>query len=119
MPSQAAILARGLVGAVVGGLLGYILFRVLISQRMYGLMLPGVGLGIGAALMARQRSHTLGILCGIAAVVVGLVAEWSVFPFLPDDSLFNFMTHLHQLSSMTWLFVGFGGACAWWFGQGR
>lgn len=118
-PSHAAILVRGLVGAIVGGLLGYIVFRLLINRGMYGLMLPGAGIGIGAALMARSRSRTLGILCGIGAVVVGLVAEWSVFPFQADDSLLYFATHLHQLTRMTWLLLGFGGLCGWWFGQGR
>lgn len=117
--NEALIILRGLGGAIVGGVLGYFLFRWLLTQGMYGIMIPGVGLGLAAGLAARGKSQTLGILCGVAALVLLVVSEWSVFPFAKDDSLSFFLTHLHHKQPITLIMIGLGAAFAYWFGTGR
>ena len=56
---------RGLIGAAVGGAVGYFAFGWLVSQGFYAVALPGVLLGIGLGL---QREHQPS----------GLPAAWSV-----------------------------------------
>jgi hypothetical protein len=110
---------RGIGGAVVGGIVGYFLFRWLISQGFYGIMIPGVLIGLGSAAAARGKNLTLGILCVVAAIGLTIWAEWSVAPFVKDKSLSFFVTHLHQLPAIKLIMMALGAAAAFWFGQGR
>ena len=41
----------GLVGAIVGGVLGFYTFGWLLSYGFYGLMIPGAFLGLGCSLL--------------------------------------------------------------------
>jgi hypothetical protein len=118
-PNRIFILLRGLAGAVIGGVLGYVLFRWLLTYRLYAIMIPGAALGMGAGLLARGRTQSLAILCAVAAIAVGIFSEWSVFPFKKDPSFGYFISHVHQLTAPTLLFIGVGALCAYWFGQGR
>jgi hypothetical protein len=113
------VLARGIAGGVVGGVAGCFIFRWLAKQGMYGIMIPGALIGLGAGLAARDRSVTLGVICATAALVLSLYAEWWLFPFIKDNSLTYFLTHLHQLRPMTLIMMGLGVAFAYWLGQGR
>jgi hypothetical protein len=115
----ALVLLRGVVGAVVGGAVGYFVFQWLARQGLYGMMIPGALLGLGAGLAARGRSITLGIVCAVAAVVLAAIAEWQMFPFVKDKSLSFFLAHLHQLRLSTLIMIGLGAVFAYWFGQGR
>jgi hypothetical protein len=116
---SALVLLRGCFGAIVGAAAGYLLFRWLITQNFYAIVLPGALLGLGAGLAARRRSLTLGIIAAMAAVVVTLIAEWSEFPFRDDGSLTFFLTHLHDKSPVKLLLMSCGVAIAFWLGQGR
>lgn len=119
-PSRTPLtLLRGLGGAILGGILGYFAFRWLARHGYYGLAIPGALLGLGASLAARAKSLPLGIACGIAALALGILAEWLAFPFVKDKSFTFFLTHLHHLSSPTLLMLALGTALAFWFGQGR
>jgi hypothetical protein len=113
------LFVRGLVGAMLGGVIGYFVFRWLLQYGLYGLMIPGAALGFGAGLAARGRLPVLGIVCVVAAIGLGLFAEWSAFPFKKDPSFSYFVTHAHLLKAPTLLMIGLGGVFAYWFGQGR
>jgi hypothetical protein len=84
-------------------------------------MLPGALLGISAGLAARGQSQVLGVLCAVAALVLGVYAEWSVAPFKEDGTLLYFVTHLHQMdrAGFKLLILALGALCGWWFGRGR
>jgi hypothetical protein len=86
---------------------------------MYGMMIPGALIGLGAALAAQGRSVLLGLICAAAAVAAAILIEWAVFPFIKDKSLSFFLAHLHQLRPMTMIMIGLGGVLAFWLGQGR
>ncbi|MCI0357035.1 MAG: hypothetical protein L0211_00935 [Planctomycetaceae bacterium] len=120
-PLDPMLLVRGLGGAIVGGLIGYFLFRWLATQALGAHALPGAAIGIGAGWAARGRSQLLGVLCAVAAAILIIIAEWLRAPFVKDKSLLFFVSHLLEMDGATLKLVlmALGTACAYWFGQGR
>lgn len=106
--NQTQIVAKGLLGAVLGGVVGYYAFLWIGSQGFYALPLPPVLLGWGAARAAGQKSVWLARLCAVAGLIVGLWSEWRFRPFLADNSLPYFLSHLHELEIITWLMLALG-----------
>jgi hypothetical protein len=102
-----------LVGAAAGGLLGYFAFFWLAGQGLYGLILPGGLLGLGAGI-GKNRSLLLAAFCGICAVALGLFTEWRFAPFRKDDSLGYFLTHVQDLKPITLLLILLGGLLGFW-----
>jgi len=105
----------GLLGAALGGTLGYFLFGWLLRQGFYALALPGVLLGLGCGFLLKQRSLALAIVCGLAGLALGMFAEWKHLPLETDRSLGYFVTHLHQLRPFTLLMLALGAAGGFWF----
>jgi hypothetical protein len=99
--------------AIAGGLLGYFAFQWVLSQGFYGLVLPGGLLGLGAG-SAKNRWLWLAIVCGIAALALGLFTEWHFFPFKADASLGYFLLHVYQLQGWTLVMLALGGAIGFW-----
>jgi hypothetical protein len=75
MPRHLVSNLLGLVGAIVGGVLGFYTFGWLVYYGFYGLMIPGAFLGLGCSLAASHPSTTRGILCGIAAIGLAVFTE--------------------------------------------
>jgi hypothetical protein len=107
----------GLVGAVLGGALGYAAFFWIEKQGFYALILPGALLGLGCGLLARHRSWPRGVACGLAAVALGLYTEWQFRPFNADGSFRYLVTHFHSLQPITLIMIGVGGLLAFWMGS--
>lgn len=101
------------VGAVVGGALGYFAVGWLRDQGLYGMVLPGGLLGFGAGL-AGTRSIAVASGCAIAAIGLGLFTEWSYFPFNADPGFGYFLAHVADLTPVTLLMIGLGAAIAFW-----
>ena len=116
---QALVILRGLAGAVIGGVVGYFVFRWLARSGLYGIIIPGALLGLGAGLAARGQSIVLGVIAGCATLALSIVAEWSLFPFIKDGSLSYFITHLHTLPAIKLIMMAIGVGLAYWLGQGR
>ena len=102
-----------LLGALIGGLAGYFAFQFLLSQGFYGLMLPGGALGMGAGLY-KTPTKAVSIVCGVLAAAIGLVAEWSAFPFKADESLSYFLSHFYDLKPMTLIMIAIGAGVGFW-----
>jgi hypothetical protein len=119
LPGNLVSLVLGLLGAVLGGALGYFVFLWGLRQGFYIIALPATLLGAGCGLLSRHRSIARGVLCGIAGLALGLYAEWRAFPFKADESLGYFLTHLKDLRPFTLLLIGLGGLLAFYFGQGH
>ncbi len=111
--------ALGIIGAVVGGTVGVIVFGWILRQGFYGLILPGLFVGLGCQLLARMPCRNLGIFCGAFSFPLSLFAEWSERPFSADGSLHFFLTHLHELQPLTWIMIVAGIALAYFDGKGR
>jgi hypothetical protein len=108
----------GVLGAVAGGVLGYLAFMWAARQGFYALVLPGAALGLGCGLAARSGPGLLSIACGIAGLGLGFFSEWKLAPFIADDSLGYFVTHLHELRPMTLILIALGGFFAWRLAMG-
>ena len=116
---QALVILRGLAGAAIGGAIGYLVFRWLARSGLYGIIVPGALLGLGAGLAARGHSMLLGVIAACAALVLSIFAEWSLFPFIKDGSLSYFVTHVHTLPAIKLIMMAIGVGLAYWLGQGR
>ena len=107
----------GLAGAAAGGVFGYVVFDWIRRQDFYALILPGGMLGLGCNLLARHPSRWRGIVCALAALVLGLYTEWSFWPFVADGTFSYFLTHVSQLKPITLVMIVVGGALAYWLGR--
>jgi hypothetical protein len=112
-------LLRGLVGMAVGGALGYYAFSWAYMQGFYALSLPGALLGLGGGFASGRRSPVLAGIAALSAAVLGLYTEFHFRPFTVDGSLGYFLTHLHQLSTVTQVMLVLGVVFAAWFALGR
>ena len=99
-------------------MLGWFGFHWLVGQGLLAPMLPGALLGLGCGVASGGRSQALGVLCAAGGTIIGLLAYWRVL-LLEDDSLWFFVTHLHERSPVSLLMFGLGGLFAYWFGLGR
>jgi len=101
--------------AAAGGVLGYLAFWGLLTQGLYALAIPGGLLGVGAGMYARRRSTALGVVCGAAALVLGLMTFWSFSSY----GLVTFFRNLHRLSTFTYIMLAIGTLVGYWGGRGR
>ncbi|WP_165230049.1 hypothetical protein [Aquisphaera insulae] len=107
----------GLVGAILGGTVGYYTFRWIVGQGFYALILPGALLGLGCGMLSRHPSTTRGVLCGIAALVLGVLAECSSFRLDGHDDVYYTVTHIFREPPITLIMLGLGGFFAFWLGK--
>jgi hypothetical protein len=105
------------IGAVLGGALGYAAFFWIARQGFYALILPGALLGMGCGLLSQHRSSLRGVLCGLAAVALGLYTEWKFEPFVADERFGYLLTHVFQLRGLTQIMIIVGGVLAFWMGK--
>jgi hypothetical protein len=99
------------VGALIGGTLGFYTFGWLYDHHYYGPMIPGAFLGLGSGLLARHYSLLRGILCGVSAFLLSLFTEWWFRWSGEDQGLQGF---LGNLSGMTWAMIVGGSLIAFW-----
>ena len=102
-----------LLGAAVGGVLGYVLFFAIARRGFYGLAVPGGLLGFGAGLF-KTKARSIAIVCGLAALALGLFTEWRFAPFMADESLGYFVLHLHKLRPLTLIMIAVGALIGFW-----
>jgi hypothetical protein len=118
--SDPLVIVRGIAGALAGGVLGVVVFTLLVRYvGVYAMAIPGALVGLGGGNAARRRSLVLGILCAALAAVAMIISEWWNFPWQKDESLGFFLRNLGQLSTLFWISLLLGGGLAFWFGQGN
>lgn len=100
-----------LVGAAIGGFVGYQAFLWGLHQGFYALALPGGLLGLGAG-WKKTESPVVAVICGVAALALGLAGEWrSDAVVLP---LSEFLMHVHQRAPMSLLMIAIGAVVGFW-----
>jgi|688.fasta_scaffold1534541_2 hypothetical protein len=109
MKSACLVLGCGL----LGGIVGHLAFGWLLSQGYYGMVLPGGLVGMAAGL-PRGESRIVPVICGLAALLLGLFTEWRFFPFKVDGSFTFFLRHVDELKPVTWMMIGIGALMAWY-----
>ncbi len=109
----------GIVAGIIGGALGYFAFFLMARQGLYAVVLPGALLGLGCGFLSGIKSNALGVACGLLALLLGFFTEWRFAPFIDDGSFAYFITHVHNLRSMTLIMIAVGGLFGFWFGKGR
>jgi hypothetical protein len=107
----------GLVGAAIGGVVGFYAFTWLVRQGFYGLMIPGAFLGLGCSLLAQHRSIARGVVCGVAAFFLALFSEWWYWPFARDESFSFLVRHFTDKNPVTLLMIVVGAIIAFWMGK--
>lgn len=112
-------LVLGIVGAVFGAALGWLIFDWLLGNAMYAMILPGALIGVGASLGSRSQNMPLGIICGITALALGIFLEWKYLPFAADESLQFFLTNLFQVDPVHLIMIAVGGIAGFMLGKGR
>lgn len=115
MNSPAVRIPLVLIAAAVGGAVGHHAFILILREGFYALILPGLGVGLGASL-ARNPSKILAVVLGLEALVLGLFSEWSRpgGPFRADPSFVFFVKHMFDLKTVTLLMIAVGAIVAWW-----
>jgi hypothetical protein len=109
MKSACLVLGCGL----LGGIVGHLAFGWLLTQGYYGMVLPGGLVGMAAGL-PRGESRIAPVICGLAALLVGIVTEWRFFPFKADASFTYFLGHLAELKPVTWMMIAIGSLMGWY-----
>ncbi|MGI9427761.1 MAG: hypothetical protein ACR2NM_03825 [Bythopirellula sp.] len=109
----------GFLGGAAGAALGFYLFFLIARQGLYAMVLPGALVGLGCGFLSGMKSKLLGITCGVAALMLGLLIEWRFAPFAVDKSFAFFITHLQHLKPMTLILITIGALMGLWFGIGR
>ena len=107
-PTLTKVFIPGLIGAAIGGVLGYYAFFWIARQGFYALAVPPALLGLGAGICARGRSVPLALICAVAGLLLGLYSEWRIRPWAADESLQYFIGNLHRLQPVTWLMLALG-----------
>src|SRR5262245_5765572 len=108
MPRHLISNMLGLLGAILGGVLGFYTFGWVLEHGFLGLMIPGALLGLGCSLLARHTSIARGVFCAIAALALSLFADWWFEPFNADTSLQYFLLHVSDLGPIRLLMLVFG-----------
>ena len=110
---------RGILGAIVGGAIGYGLFYFLYRNGFYAAIIPGAMLGSGAGYASGGKSFAMGAICLVMGTVLSVLGEWSVEPFAKDNSLGFFLKHLFEIGPVNLLMNAAGIVASFWFGVGR
>ncbi|HIJ65433.1 MAG TPA: hypothetical protein HPP77_05720 [Candidatus Hydrogenedentes bacterium] len=100
--------ALAVFGAVLGGIVGYLLFYLCVRKGIVMWALPGAFVGLGRAALARRKSWILACICGTGGLGLGL--------YIVNDALLG---GIRTASAITLSIVVVGGVIAFWFGLGR
>ncbi len=98
----------GLLGAVVGAIAGYLLFRFAAQHGFVLLALPGAFVGIGRAALARRKSFVLAAICGLLAAAVEIYTLEKLL-----------VGGIRSAGAFPLVVAGIGVVIAVWFGLGR
>lgn len=107
--------AMAVVGSILGGVVGHLAFEYLLKYGLYGAVLPGALVGIGAGLIRRRRIVAVGLFAAVVALIVGVYSELDAFTF-GDGSLAFFVKNPQPV---TWIMLAVGTGLGFMLGVGR
>ena len=110
---------RGLIGAAIGGTIGWFVYFLLLDYGLDGLMIPGALVGLGFGLLSKRAFLSAGFLCAILGLGLMLCCEWKSLLAFQDEPLTEFLSNLGGLNTRSKIMMGAGTLMAFWFGRGR
>ncbi|MDG1873245.1 MAG: hypothetical protein P8J27_05000 [Mariniblastus sp.] len=110
---------RGMLGAVIGGTIGWFVYFMLLGQGLDALMLPGTLVGLGFGLLSKRTMMSAGWVCAVLGLALMLCCEWKSLLAFKDKPLMEFLSNLPELNTGSKIMLGFGTLMAFWFGRGR
>lgn len=110
---------RGLLGAIIGGGIGWFAYFWLLNQGFDGLMIPGALVGVGFSMLSGRSAWSFGIVCAVLGLGLMLVCEWQSLINFQNGPFFDFLTNLHKLNTPNKIMLAGGTLIAFWIGKGR
>jgi hypothetical protein len=108
--------ALGVIGGIAGGISGFVLFGWLLDQNLRAWVLPGAAIGLGCGLLSRHASVPRGVVCGVAAIILGLYTEWH-FSLQAEASFVQFALHSYRLPKIMLVLIAIGAALSYYLGK--
>jgi hypothetical protein len=105
----------GLVGAALGGVLGFYVYRWILNQGFIGGMIPGAFLGLGCSLLARHPSIARGVVCGVAGLILGLFTDW--YTTITQQTFREYLLDIKSINQVILLTIAIGTFIAFWLGK--
>ncbi len=110
-------LLLGLVGAAIGGVVGYFLTDWAQSQGFVALVVPGGAVGLGFGLAARKRHISFGVIGAVLAAAAGFFTDWKLFE--NGLSISEYFQQLPKHSPIVWLMLAVGVWLGFSWAHGR
>lgn len=114
-PSKRRRMTLAAIGGVVGGILGTVVFALVVRQGYYMLPLVGVAVALGRNALWTGWSRGVGLVCALYALALSIGLDWHYF------STYKLCHYLYTLPRQDWLtlasLAGSAGI-AYWFGVG-
>jgi hypothetical protein len=105
----------GLVGATLGGVAGFYVYRWILNQGFIGGMIPGAFLGLGCSLLARHPSIPRGVVCGVAGLVLGFFTDW--YTTITKQTFWEYLLDMKSINQVILLTIAIGTLIAFWLGK--
>jgi hypothetical protein len=105
----------GLVGAALGGVAGFYVYRWILNQGFIGGMIPGAFLGLGCSLLARHPSIARGVVCGVAGLSLGFFTDW--YTTITQQTFWEYLLDMKSINQVILLTIALGTFIAFWLGK--
>jgi hypothetical protein len=105
----------GLVGAALGGVAGFYVYRWILNQGFIGGMIPGALLGLGCSLLARHASLARGVVCGVAGLMLGFFTDW--YTNVTQQTFWEYLLDIKSVNQVILLTIAIGTLIAFWLGK--
>ena len=103
---------RSYLGALIGGVVGFFAYRAGLDAGWAAPWLVGLGIGLGCALVTRERSTLRGLVLACAAGWAAALAQVSLVPVAPGAGLGEGIVGFHATLDATALTLHLLGIAA-------
>ena len=109
----------GLVGACLGGVVGYYAFAWITQKGFFALVVPGALAGLACGFCSVDHSKIRGGICALIALSAGMVSYWKLFSpsFETNGSLLDLVINCYRLNPVTQIMLALGTFLGFWWGR--
>ena len=100
---------RSYLGALIGGVIGFLLFGVLLDAGYFAPWIIGLLIGFGCAALTRESSPMRGGVLAMAAAWTMAAAQVTYAPVAGHSGLVNGLMHFHETLTFGHLLLFLGG----------